>query len=226
MIEANQNVFTFQSHTVRTALIDNEPWFVAVDVCRALGLSIIGGVRRHLGRMRPVEIKKIPREGSAHELRAEKGGNPHNLTVGVPLSFHQNESLLTILSESGLYKLIMRSDKPEAQEFQHWIASEVLPSIRKTGKYALADHGRNEMPMPAAFAEAFAAMAQDVNAMRFRTRQRPHPLGIEPAATAAPYGPDRAFRRMTTAPDRACWPGLRQTSIYHQKSMPWNFRTL
>lgn len=42
----------------------------------------------------------------------------------------------------------MRSDKPEALTFQHRIASEVLPSIRKTGSYALADHGREAMPLP------------------------------------------------------------------------------
>lgn len=68
---------------------------------------------------------------------------------------------MVIVSESGLYKLIMRSDKKEALVFQHWIASEVLPSIRKTGKYALADHGREAMPLPIDIAEAFGRALPD-----------------------------------------------------------------
>lgn len=123
--------------TIRTALIDNEPWFVAADVARALGLTLVGGVRRHLGRLEQSEMKLIAKQGTAPAITAEATGNPRNLIVGVPLEFSKHESLLTLVNESGLYKLIMRSDKKEALEFQHWIASEVLPSIRKTGKYAL-----------------------------------------------------------------------------------------
>jgi prophage antirepressor-like protein len=54
---------------------------------------------------------------------------------------------VSIISESGLYKLIMRSDKAEAREFQNWVTKEVLPSIRQTGCYAL-EQGQ-EMPLPA-----------------------------------------------------------------------------
>jgi prophage antirepressor-like protein len=65
--------------------------------------------------------------------------------------------LIGIVSEPGLYRLIMRSDKPDAIVFQNWIAEEVLPSIRKTGKYALSDHGRDAMPLPMDIAEAIAS---------------------------------------------------------------------
>ncbi len=61
---------------------------------------------------------------------------------------------MVLVSESGLCKLIMRSDRLEAMVFQNWVTGEVLPSIRKTGKYAPADHGREAMPPPMDIAEA------------------------------------------------------------------------
>ena len=71
---------------------------------------------------------------------------------------------ITLITESGLYKMAMRSDKEEALVFQDWIASEVLPSIRKTGKYALADHGREAMPLPMDIAESFAVVLERMDA--------------------------------------------------------------
>lgn len=68
---------------------------------------------------------------------------------------------ITLITESGLYKMAMRSDKDEALVFQDWIASEVLPSIRKTGTYALAGPGREAMPLPIDIAEAFGRALAD-----------------------------------------------------------------
>jgi hypothetical protein len=67
------------------------------------------------------------------------------------------------VSESGLYKLIMRSDKPEAKVFQNWVTKEVLPSVRKTGGYLLNEQARTTahadtkeaMPLPEGFAQMF-----------------------------------------------------------------------
>ncbi|RVU03581.1 hypothetical protein EOE18_14760 [Novosphingobium umbonatum] len=149
MTENTQTVFAFNDATIRTALIDKEPWFVANDVCYALGLSITYGARKHVEKLLDTEKRLITMGELDPEFKpcASHGG------VRAHTKF-------TIVNESGLYKLIMRSDKKEALEFQHWIASEVLPSIRKTGKYALADHGRTEMPLPADFAAAFAKITE------------------------------------------------------------------
>ncbi|BEV10044.1 hypothetical protein ATDW_05400 [Asticcacaulis sp. DW145] len=57
--------------------------------------------------------------------------------------FGRNGSQLNLISESGVYKVIMRSEKKEASQFSAWIAKEVLPSIRKTGKYALRPRSRS-----------------------------------------------------------------------------------
>ncbi|MFN3582808.1 Bro-N domain-containing protein [Phenylobacterium sp.] len=79
--------------------------------------------------------------------------------VSSSLLFTGTAGRLRILSESGLYKLVMRSDKKEALVFQDWVTREVLPSIRKTGGYQLADHGRTEMPLPADLAVAIQQLA-------------------------------------------------------------------
>ncbi|MFN3807146.1 Bro-N domain-containing protein [Asticcacaulis sp.] len=57
--------------------------------------------------------------------------DPRILSAGVRELFRKNDSALTAISESGLYKLIMRSEKAEAVVFQNWIAEEILPSIRR-----------------------------------------------------------------------------------------------
>jgi anti-repressor protein len=83
-----------------------EPWFVAKDVCDILGLE---NSRKATAELDPDEKNTV----------TISDGNPNK----------------TIISEPGLYKLIMRSRKQEAKEFQRWVTHEVLPSIRKHGAY-------------------------------------------------------------------------------------------
>ncbi len=116
---------------IRTTSIDGEPWFVASDVLKARAIDPAVSSQAY---------RRLSAEEKTYRPRATVGMAPGRDVV--------------LVSEPGLYKLIMRSDKQEAVVFQHWIASEVLPSIRKTGKYALADHGREAMPLPMDIAEA------------------------------------------------------------------------
>ena len=96
---------------IRTTLIENEPWFVAVDVCRALE---IGNSSQAISRLDADEkmITLISNEGN-------KRGNPN----------------MTVVNEPGLYTLILSSRKPEAKTFKRWITHDVIPMIRKTGCY-------------------------------------------------------------------------------------------
>ena len=96
---------------IRTALIENKPWFVAVDVCRALE---IGNSSQAISRLDADEkmITLISNEGN-------KRGNPN----------------MTVVNEPGLYTLILSSRKPEAKAFKRWITHDVIPMIRKTGCY-------------------------------------------------------------------------------------------
>lgn len=96
-----------------------EPWFVAADVCRALELQSHPkfGFSRHLAKLAEDEL--LPLSATGGKL---SGPGMHNAKV---------------VSESGVYTLIMRSNKPEAQRFRKWVTSEVLPAIRKTGSYTV-----------------------------------------------------------------------------------------
>lgn len=97
--------------TIRVSDRNGEAWFVAKDVCSALGL----------GRQ----------QDSTRYLDAdEKGECLVNTTSG--------DQQMVIVSEPGFYKLVMKSRKPEAKAFQRWVTHEVLPSIRKQGGYMTA----------------------------------------------------------------------------------------
>ena len=100
-------IFQNSGFKIRGGLINNEPYFVAKDVCEALGYSNTSK-----------SISDHTDEDERYNESLERGG-----------------SLLWI-NESGLYRLIMRSDKPNAKPFQKWVTKEVLPSIRKHGIYA------------------------------------------------------------------------------------------
>lgn len=97
---------------LRTIEIEGEPRFAAVDVLKCLGLRTGNGEH----------YKKLGADEQASSSRAALGMHP-----GKPMK---------VVSESGLYKLIMRSDKATARPFQDWVTRDVLPAIRKTGGYA------------------------------------------------------------------------------------------
>lgn len=103
--------FNFNSATLRTLTDENgDPWFVAKDVCNILGLE-------------------NSRKATADLDLDEK----NTVTISDGIAGNPNK---TIISEPGLYRLVMKSRKPEAKEFQRWVTHEVLPSIRKHGIYA------------------------------------------------------------------------------------------
>lgn len=103
-------IFNYGEIPVRTVLMGGEPWWVLADVCRVLGIK----------NSRDVVNRLDPDEKGVGQIDTP-GGN-------------QN---MTIINESGLYKVILRSDKPEAKAFTRWVTHEVLPAIRKTGAYSV-----------------------------------------------------------------------------------------
>lgn len=104
----NIQIFKYENNDVRTVEMNSEPWFVLKDVCAVLGLTDTGR--------------------TAERLDADE------LTRTTLVSGGQNREMY-IINESGLYNVILRSDKPEAKPFRKWVTSEVLPSIRKHGAY-------------------------------------------------------------------------------------------
>ena len=100
-------IFTYNSNEVRTVEKDDEVWFVAKDVCNVLDIQNTTQVIQNLDEDERAMFY-IGRQGEAD-----------------------------IISESGLYALILRSNKPEAKAFSRWVRKEVLPIIRKTGQFSI-----------------------------------------------------------------------------------------
>ena len=98
---------------IRTVEIDGEPWLVGKDVAEALGYS-------------------NPQKAVRDHVDTEDRGVNEMVTPG-------GKQNLTIINESGMYALIFGSKLPEAKKFKHWVTSEVLPSIRKTGGYTMGN---------------------------------------------------------------------------------------
>jgi prophage antirepressor-like protein len=101
----NLQVFKYGDNEVRTVQKNGEPWWVLKDVCEALGLSNAKMVAQRIDEDERGKFD-LPRQGETW-----------------------------IVNESGLYNVILRSDKPEAKQFKRWVTHEVLPAIRKTGTY-------------------------------------------------------------------------------------------
>ena len=104
---------------IRTLVLDGEPWFVGKDVALALQYT---------------NPQKAVRD---HVLEEDRGVNKMDTPSG-----KQN---LVIINESGLYALIFGSKLESAKRFKHWVTSEVLPAIRKTGTYNLTPQNHMEL---------------------------------------------------------------------------------
>lgn len=105
----NIQIFKYENNDVRTVEMNGEPWFVLKDVCGVLGLS------NH-----KVTAQRLDRDEVSQTYLTDSIGRKQETTV---------------INESGLYSVILRSDKPKAKPFRKWVTSEVLPSIRKNGGY-------------------------------------------------------------------------------------------
>lgn len=118
--------FSFENHDIQLIDQDGEYWFVANDICRALGIS---NTPQAIDRLDDDEKNTI-------SINDSIPGNP----------------LRTIINEPGVYRLIFTSRVDAAKRFKRWLAHEVLPSIRKTGGYQLPDGPSDpyppELPLP------------------------------------------------------------------------------
>lgn len=158
-------VFKYEDNEVRTVEQGGEVWWVLADVCRVLDIKNPTDVRKRLDEDERARFN-LGRQGEAN-----------------------------IISESGLYKVILRSDKPKAKKFTRWVTHEVLPTIRRTGGYGQVDvtaiimqtatavcaemvkqltplfQGMNRAPAPPASAEYM--ILDDIPVKRPRLRKKP-----------------------------------------------------
>lgn len=125
----------FEENLVRFIERDGEPWFVGKDICACLGIS------KHHQALDALD----------HDERG-------TFTVGTP----SGDQAMIAVSEPGVYRLVFRSRKPEAERFKRWLAHEVIPAIRRTGRYGAAS-------VPPAL-DADAPLAARVETVRLAAR--------------------------------------------------------
>lgn len=117
---------------IRGLKIEGEPWFVGKDIAAALGYSDTAqAIRKHIDD--------------------EDKGVVESTTPG-------GKQNITIINESGLYSLMLKSKLPGAKKFKRWVTSEVLPSIRKTGAYSVPGAGRDAPVDNAVFERLWAEL--------------------------------------------------------------------
>lgn len=164
--------FEFDGAPVRVLQVHGDPWFVNVDVCRCLDIA-------------------NPRSSVA--LLDEDERDVH--TMDTP----SGQQRIGIISEAGLYSLILRSRKPEAKAFKRWVTHEVLPTLRRTGPYSVPA----QRALPQTYAEALRELASTVEAKEL-AEQRAREL--EPAAKSwtdlAEAGGDYSVREAAQILDR------------------------
>lgn len=101
-------IFTFRTTEVRTVVVDGNPWFVASDIAKALNFRDAANMTRVLD----------DDERGTHIMSTPSG-----------------DQEMIVINESGMYHAVLKSRKPEAKPFRKWVTAEVLPAIRKTGRY-------------------------------------------------------------------------------------------
>ncbi len=119
-MEKNIILFDFEEKSIRIMLIDEEIWFVAVDICKILEHS---------------------NTSQAVKDSCKKDGISTAYTID---NMGRNQQV-TILNEANMYRLVMKSKAKNAVSFQDWVVEQVLPTIRKTGKYENSNVALNSM---------------------------------------------------------------------------------
>lgn len=115
----------------RTAVINDEPMFCLIDICKALEIKNATDVAKRLDEDELTRLNLGSRAGETN-----------------------------FITESGLYAVILRSDKPNAKKFRKWVTSEVLPSIRKTGSYGMPKTTGGQIQL---LAQGYTELEQKVN---------------------------------------------------------------
>lgn len=176
----NLQSFSFEMTDVRVVMRDDQPWFVAADVCRALDYRMASDMTRWLDD-------------------DDKGTH----TVHTPGGDQQ----MLVINETGLYSAILKSRKPEAKRFKRWITHEVLPALRKTGEYRVQrmPEDPRELGLPDFRNPAVAAIAYGETLLKLQASEAVvQQLQVEKAANEAELSVTKpkaeAYQRLTEAP--------------------------
>jgi prophage antirepressor-like protein len=137
--------FHFESHSIRVHVdSQGEPWWVLTDVCNGLSIANPSDVTKRINQayLKSVSFQEVMNGIDKSYMVENELYSPQN-NRGMNATF-------LLVNEYGLYEVIFRSNKPEAKVFRQWVFEEVLPSIRKTGKYEVpAPTPSHQLPSPA-----------------------------------------------------------------------------
>lgn len=152
--------FKFEGSNLRVIVENGEPWFCAIDVCKALGYSNTRDALRNHTKNKGVVKHDTPTKGGVQ-----------------PLAY---------LNEGNLYRLVMRSKLESAERFQDWVCGEVLPTIRKTGSYGTRQTpSLPDFTNPAIAARAWAEQYELRQALEHKVRQDAPKIDFAEAVTAS-----------------------------------------
>lgn len=190
-------VFSYDEQQVRTVMLDGEPWFVLADLARVLDVVSVGRLAARLDdgvRLTHPIVDALGRTQQA-----------------------------TIVSEAGMYEVVIRSDKPQAAAFRRWVTHEVLPSIRRTGGYGV------QAPTPRELSRLeLIEIARDAELGRLAAEERV--AALEPAAEAwetvtTAAGADYSVTEAAQALANSGWPVGQRRLFDELAALGWILRT-
>ncbi len=144
--------FNFGINEVRTAIKDNgDVYFCLTDVADVLEIS------------RSSDLLQVQKDFGFNETPKNRGALDPKGVEKIPTPTNGGIQNITFINEPNLYRVIFRSNKEQAKQFQDWVFNEALPTIRKTGAY-MSEPPQPVQPVPLTFAEALRAYADEVEA--------------------------------------------------------------
>ena len=130
----NELMYSFRDNNVRVVMKDDEPWFVAKDICELLDISKY--------------------RDAVSRLDEEERGSVVVDTLG-------GKQNVAAINEYGLYSLVFTSRKQEDREFKNWVTRDILPSIRKRGIYATEDVTKQVLDNPQFMIELLQSLQEE-----------------------------------------------------------------
>ena len=190
MVSNSMQLFADKGFKVRVLMRLGNPWFVASDACDGLALS---NVSEALADLDDDDKLKLTKDELDTLISNE----------GIKCSVDSRVQSLNLVSESGLYDLIMQSRKPEARAFKRWVTHEVLPSIRKTGSYGMSQISRkDQLFLSIIHSESEEERADALKELAEINKQEVKALTVErdeAIRTKAEIGSKREAKAMATA---------------------------